>query len=159
MGGTCNRSGCNIKMRKKFAKICSYCKKIPASKVTKKSQKYQQRSSVGIKSSKQMKHIDNPGGSALRCSCTSWIKHYKNNKKGNMPTTCAVPGCKKKPDTGAHVKKIGTKDHKWYIIPTCNGHNRGKNTLSSQTTEKLYLSTNKMVAREIRISCLKIQII
>ena len=73
-----------------------------------------------------MKHIDNPGGSVLRCSCTSWIKHYKNNKKGNMPTTCAVTGCKKKPDTGAHVKKIGTKDHKWYIIPTCNGHNRGK---------------------------------
>jgi hypothetical protein len=126
MGGICNRSGCNTRMRKKFAKICSGCKKIPASKVTKRSQQYQQRSSVGIKSSKQMKHIDNPGSSELRCSCTSWIKHYKNNKKGNMPTTCAVPGCKKKPDTGAHVKKIGTKDHKWYIIPTCKGHNWGK---------------------------------
>jgi hypothetical protein len=99
---------------------------VPSSKVTKKSQKYVQRSSKGLKSSRQMKHIDNPGGSALRCNCKSWIKHYKNNKKGNMPKKCAAPKCLEDADTGAHVKKIGTKDHKWYIIPTCSGHNRGK---------------------------------
>ena len=106
-----------------------------------------------------MKHIDNPGGSALRCSCTSWIKHYKNNKKGNMPTTCAVPGCKKKPDTGAHVKKLVQKITNGISSLPVMDITEEKNTLSSQTTEKLYLSTNKMVAREIRISCLKIQII
>jgi len=43
-----------------------------------------------------------------------------------MHKKCADPKCRKDADTGAHVKKIGTKDHKWYIIPTCSGHNRGK---------------------------------
>lgn len=126
MARICNRPGCETQIRKKYARICSYCRNIPSSKVTIKSQQFQQRSSKGINSSKQMKHIDNPGGSPLRCKCNSWIKHYKNNKKGRMPITCAVKGCSKKPDTGAHVKKVGNKDHKWYIIPTCGPHNRGK---------------------------------
>ena len=126
MSRDCSRRGCNTQLRKKYARICSRCRNLSASRLTKKSQKYKQRSSKGIKSSKQMKHIDNPGGSALRCGCKNWIKHYKNNKKRNMPRTCAAHDCKTKPEHGAHVKKIGTKDHKWYIIPTCNGHNRGK---------------------------------
>jgi len=107
-------SECNQpRVQKKFARKCSYCRNGTKPKINRTDHK-------------ELQHIDDRGGRDLQCSCSTWFKHYKNNIKGNIPAHCAVKLCTNPADTGAHVKKVGGKDHHWYIVATCNGCNWGK---------------------------------
>ena len=53
----------------------------------------------------------------------SSFKSFYVAKKGFWPPECSCFGCNEKPDVGAHVKKVGTYDNKWYIAPLCYYHN------------------------------------
>ena len=44
-------------------------------------------------------------------------------RKGFWPRECACLGCRQSADVGAHVKKVGTYDYSWYIVPLCRYHN------------------------------------
>lgn len=42
---------------------------------------------------------------------------------GIEASNCVCKGCGKLATDGAHVKKIGEGDDKWYIVPLCHEHN------------------------------------
>lgn len=55
---------------------------------------------------------------------TSWKDYWiANNNTGNKWFLCAVDGCNKTASDGAHVKKVGSVDNSWYILPMCHSHN------------------------------------
>jgi len=61
-------------------------------------------------------------------SCGPWIRHWKNHIGIESPSCFAV-SCDKASIggdqiEGAHVKKHGSEDMSWYIIPLCESHNR-----------------------------------
>ena len=133
MGRRCKSRGCDRGIRTPYKQNCWEHRV--------KTNKNNQQISSGLRSTKKMKHLDNKGGSNLSCLCPNWLKHYKNNKKGRMPSFCADTKCSTSPNTGAHVVKVGSSDRKWYIIPTCNGHNFGKkNIFASRDREIVHIS-------------------
>ena len=73
-----------------------------------------------------MKITNINGTSDTNCKCGSWLNHWINYSRQNLPTYCPVLGCSEKPELGAHVQKANSYDRKWYIIPLCKTHNRAK---------------------------------
>ena len=68
--------------------------------------------------------VNNVNGTSERtCRCGSWLDHWKKFSNQSGFTYCAVDGCNKKSDVGAHVQKDSLYDKKWYIIPFCREHN------------------------------------
>lgn len=64
------------------------------------------------------------GTSGKTCNCGTWTNHWDNHGGAqNWPQWCAVKGCKNPPQVGAHIKKVGTDDHKHYIVLMCRSHN------------------------------------
>lgn len=60
-----------------------------------------------------------------KCKCahhSTWLNHWENHS-GKKSSMCKVKGCNRKAKVGAHVKKV-RNDHRHYIIPLCNEHNR-----------------------------------
>lgn len=56
----------------------------------------------------------------------SW-KDFWIAKSGQLwPYYCVVYGCMERAVLGAHVKKVGSNDNSWYIIPACSHHNNDK---------------------------------
>lgn len=139
----CKTRGCSTLVRVKFKRKCSVCRSKNLKK--RKNLPKKGKSSIDkykpIKSSMKLKHIgyDKLKAESRKCKCCkSWIQHYKNNFSGPMPKTCADFECRKKPTHGAHVKRVGKsfKDS-WHIVPTCNGHNRGKSNIFKSKKRKL----------------------
>jgi len=64
------------------------------------------------------------GTSQTTCSCGSWIKHWEKFSGQNTPSYCPEEGCLNTDLVGAHVRKSGSSDGKWYILPLCNAHNQ-----------------------------------
>lgn len=52
----------------------------------------------------------------------SWIVTWKTYKGCDSPR-CACESCDKLAEDGAHVKKVGVNDDRWYIVPLCHEHN------------------------------------
>lgn len=62
-----------------------------------------------------------------RCSCRSWIKHWRNQTASNRQRCCVV-GCKDIATHGAHVQlKDKRGSGQWWIAPFCPGCNNPKN--------------------------------
>jgi len=68
------------------------------------------------------------GTSQNRCSCGSWIQHWRRYS-WQTATVCRAVGCMRKDLVGAHVQKAGYYDSSWYIVPFCNAHNRTRDTI------------------------------
>lgn len=66
------------------------------------------------------KVINISGTSQNKCSCGSWLEHWKKFS-GKSATMCSEKYCIEKDIVGAHVQKLN--DNKWYIIPLCQSHN------------------------------------
>ena len=73
------------------------------------------------------------GTSANKCNCGSWLEHWEKfseKKRG----TCSKVGCAAKATVGAHVQKDGSTDEAWYIVPLCDGCNKGVKSFEVETT-------------------------
>ncbi len=81
------------------------------------------------------------GTSQNRCSCGSWIKHWRNFS-GQTANVCRARGCSRRDLHGAHVQKAYTSDQKWYIVPLCTYHNRSRGNIALVPYTKL-VSANK----------------
>jgi len=71
------------------------------------------------------------GTSDNTCKCDSWLDHWiKFNEDGDdaLPNYCGEKSCTSKPQVGAHVIKVNSKDDKWYIVPLCKKHNKEDET-------------------------------
>ncbi len=56
--------------------------------------------------------------------CGSWLAHHK--KHASKGGRCAVLGCGKHAEVGAHVQ-LERKDNRWWIVPVCKGCNKRDN--------------------------------
>ncbi len=54
---------------------------------------------------------------------STWKEFWKA-KKGYWPDDCSASDCAKSAEVGAHVKKVGSSDNSWYIVPLCSGCNK-----------------------------------
>ena len=54
---------------------------------------------------------------------SSWKDYWEKKTGRRWPHTCCVYGCSKDASVGAHVKKVGSYDNRWYIVPVCYLHN------------------------------------
>jgi hypothetical protein len=64
------------------------------------------------------------GTTGRTCKCGSWLEHWKNFSRHELPPCCPEEACPGKPEVGAHVQKSSPPDKNCYIIPlcrTCNG--------------------------------------
>ena len=81
------------------------------------------------------------GTSQNKCSCGSWLQHWKNFS-GQTATICRALGCSRTDLVGAHVQKDVNYDDKWYIVPFCNSHNRSTGSVELVAGTNL-VSANK----------------
>ena len=51
------------------------------------------------------------------------FKEFYSYRRSFWPSQCACLGCSKNAVVGGHVKKVGSYDNSWYIIPLCYYHN------------------------------------
>ena len=54
---------------------------------------------------------------------SSWKEYWEAYTGRKWPTYCDVCGCSREAEVGAHVKKVGVYDNRWYIVPLCAYHN------------------------------------
>lgn len=70
----------------------------------------------------------------------NWIDAWRYFM-GYNDVDCACRGCGEKATDGAHVKKEGTEDNCWYIVPLCHKHNM-KNSII-EVDEDMLIPANK----------------
>lgn len=67
------------------------------------------------------------GTSKNKCSCLSWIEHWRSFTGGTR-TTCSVLGCSNTDLVGAHVQLEDYRfTRNWWIVPICRSHNNRYN--------------------------------
>ena len=54
---------------------------------------------------------------------STW-KEFWEAKKCYWPDDCSASDCNASAEVGAHVKKVGSSDNSWYIVPLCSGCNK-----------------------------------
>ena len=86
------------------------------------------------------------GTTNLRCSCGSWLKHWKKGAK-SYRATCAVRGCSSEAEVGAHVISVDKRtDRQWWIAPFCKKHNHPNNESRMFLNSRITLvSANKNI--------------
>lgn len=67
---------------------------------------------------------------------STWKEFWKA-EKGFWPGTCSASDCAESAEVGAHVKKVGSSDNRWYIVPLCSGCNK--------RTDEFDVSENRLV--------------
>ena len=67
------------------------------------------------------------GTSDNKCECKGWLTHWKL-ATGSVRTRCAVVGCGRPAEVGAHVQITdGRSGAHWWIVPFCKTHNHYRN--------------------------------
>jgi hypothetical protein len=88
-----------------------------------------------------MKVTNLNGTSDNKCSCGSWLDHWRKFSGQTVPTYCPEQKCTKKPTVGAHVQKSGSNS--WYIVPLCDDHNKLRGQDLEITSSVALVSANK----------------
>ena len=81
------------------------------------------------------------GTSQNKCSCGSWLQHWKNYS-GQTARICRAKGCSSTDLLGAHVQKAVSYDSSWYIVPFCKAHNHAIGSIELVDGTRL-VSANK----------------
>jgi len=89
------------------------------------------------------------GTSANRCNCGSWIDHW-SRFSGSVPYRCSVYACMNMPEVGGHVKKVGSSDNSWYVVPLCTSCNARNGELTHRFTGSAYIGEQKRHVRQLR---------
>ena len=69
------------------------------------------------------KNIDGTGGRKCPSGFSSWLEYYMKSNGLTTTPTCSRKGCACNATLGAHVKKVGSTDNSWYIVPLCDACN------------------------------------
>lgn len=89
----------------------------------------------------KVKNLKGTSDRDLRCGCSSWLDHWKNNKHIYIVDKCFC--CNNTKDTqdlvGGHVIKIDSYDRDQYIVPICKGCN-------NKTDVEFYVDENSLVS-------------
>ncbi len=81
------------------------------------------------------------------CRCGTWLDHWKNFSKQDLPEFCPVTACVQKPEVGAHVQRDIFADNHWFIVPLCRKHN-------AMTGQALVLNDwIRLVSSDTRFTC------
>ena len=72
----------------------------------------------GDKESMKVKNLNGTSMSKPE-ECESWKEFYVK-RHGYWPISCSCLGCSRSADVGAHVKKVGSYDGRWYIAALWN---------------------------------------
>ena len=83
------------------------------------------------------------GTSDTKCTCGSWLQHWKNFSNQDLPFFCPEKSCIKDDLIGAHVQKANSFDKKWYIVPLCSDHNKSTNKNIVISNKIKLVSANK----------------
>ena len=78
------------------------------------------------------------------CKCHTWIEHWEKNSNIRIPVKCPACGSvvKDKSDwDGAHVKKVSSRDERYYIVPLCSSCNP-KDDLEFEVDQKYLVLAN-----------------
>ena len=71
-----------------------------------------------------MKEKNLNGTTGKKCPCGSWTNHWDAHANvRSWPQACGTKDCTNPPDVGAHVKRVGSKDHRHYIAMLCHSCN------------------------------------
>ena len=70
----------------------------------------------------RVKNINGTADNNPPSGYVSWREWY-SSRTGRWPNSCGCILCREQPTVGAHVKKVGSTDNSWYIIPLCKFHN------------------------------------
>ena len=70
---------------------------------------------------------------------SSWKDYWEAKTGRKWPRYCDVYGCPNEAVVGAHVKKVGSYDNKWYIVPLCGQHN------SYHNEDEFWVNENDLV--------------
>ena len=75
------------------------------------------------------------GTTPNRCSCGSWLVHWKNFSR-RPAKDCSVIRCPGSATVGGHVQKDSPADRNWYVVPLCDScnSNRGQDLEIYNTT-------------------------
>ena len=66
------------------------------------------------------------------------IAEWKNFTNINDPY-CIAKGCTNKGTEGAHVTKVDSSDHQWYICPFCREHNEAAEDVELEDFADIFL--------------------
>lgn len=88
----------------------------------------------------KVKNINNT--SENKCSCGSWLEHWKKFSGYTVPTYCSEVTCRNKPEVGAHVQVEG-KGSAWYIILLCSEHNAKRGETIDVMDSAIIVPANK----------------
>ena len=70
----------------------------------------------------KVKNLHNTSG-RTPAGFPSWIDYWEWKTGRKWPKYCCVAGCLEEAAVGAHVKKVGSADNRWFIVPLCKKHN------------------------------------
>ena len=88
--------------------------------------KYSYRSKIRTFSSVQEEEnniwMNREGTSDKTCKCGTWLKHWENISKLELPYTCRVDNCNNAVEVGAHIHNPITHSAD-YIVPMCKACN------------------------------------
>ena len=65
------------------------------------------------------KNLNGTGNRSCPSGYSSWLNYYMSQNGLRVTPRCGHKGCANLADVGAHVKKVGSVDNSWYIIPSC----------------------------------------
>jgi hypothetical protein len=72
------------------------------------------------------------GTTKLKCSCGSWLDHWRNGARSQRATCAAIVNgrpCGRTAEVGAHVVSVDRRtDCRWWIAPFCKKHNHYRMT-------------------------------
>jgi hypothetical protein len=79
------------------------------------------------------------GTSRLHCWCASWLEHWRLGAGGTR-YFCAVVGCSRRAEVGAHVKPIDPSlGRAYWIAPFCKGCNHWRNRTALAIDRRTWL--------------------
>ena len=70
----------------------------------------------------KVKNLEHPADRTPPSGFVSF-KEFWTYRRSRWPAVCACFNCNNAAEVGAHVKKAGTSDNSWYIVPLCKYHN------------------------------------
>lgn len=74
----------------------------------------------------KVKNIHSGGNRKIPDGYTSWLNYWMERKGVSDTPNCANKACSRMAEHGGHIKKVGSTDNTWYIVPLCVNCNEDK---------------------------------
>lgn len=88
----------------------------------------------------KVKNLNNTGGRKVPDGYDSWLAWWMGQKGKKATPDCANKDCKDEATLGGHVKKVGSDDNAWYIVPLCYSCNQLKDSFEVDATDMVKIN-------------------